>query len=141
MGNTVQQLEAMPWANVGARIEGVRNTLLYALDLTTDAFQRWELELADKHFSSEFDIPVAQARRLRTEDRLAHIARLLRSLALDYGLQIHVRTDTQDDASVAPVAPPVDIDSPAWILHQLDCASLADAASTTRGALAEERDA
>jgi hypothetical protein len=88
--------------------------------LTPDAFQHWETELAERVFSSEYDIPVDHALELPLEQRFAHIARLLRSLCMDYG----IRTDygmTPEEAS--EVLGEVEAGGPAWILDHLDRAS------------------
>jgi hypothetical protein len=123
------QFEELPWADVGARIDGIRTTLLYVLALTGDADNLWSAESVEERFGSEYDIPVMDARVLPPEQRLAHIGLLLHSLALDYGLRVRRGADYYDDTEAEMV---VDANSPAWILNLLDQASLADAAA--RGA-------
>jgi hypothetical protein len=124
MAETLDRIEALPWGDLGPAILIVRDVLEYAMLISRDAFATWENELADKVFSSEFDVPVEVAVELPVQQRLGHLARLTRSLAMAYG----VRTDVAlpPDRVLEEIGE-IQPDSPAWILDQLDRAIAQDA--------------
>jgi hypothetical protein len=79
-------LEEMAWGDYLRNMEGA---LRLALEATTDDFYGWEEELgpameADGY--DEFSVPPARLEELSLEEKVAYVARLLRTLALAYGV-------------------------------------------------------
>jgi hypothetical protein len=107
----------LPWGDLGPRIQDVRDILGFAMLITQDAFALWEDELADKSYSSEFDVPVEHAVTMVTDHRLAHVARLIRSLSMAYGIRTDFALGPEEVLDhIGEVQP----DSPAWILATVD---------------------
>jgi hypothetical protein len=124
------ELCKLPWGDVGPRIQDVRDTLEYLMLLTRDAFAVWENELADRFFASEFDLPLDVATALPTMQRLAHVARLVRSMAMTYGIRTDYALAPED---VLDQIGEIQADSPAWILDRLDSAVYAGGTTDSSG--------
>lgn len=82
-------LEQMAWGDMDGDIRDLETALRLALEATADDFQRWEDSLGpdlEAKGCDEFSVPVDTIEELSSEERLAYVARLLRSLALSYGV-------------------------------------------------------
>ena len=102
----------LPWGDLHPAIEFVAYTLSYLMKLTPEEFLVWEAD-PEADYDSEFDAPVDEARARPPDWRLAHIARLIRSLAMVYGIE----TDYRRPLSESPVPP--NPHSPAGVLAEL----------------------
>lgn len=88
---TAEQLVATTaWADVRTATVDVAENLKFMMKLTADEFQAWETN----NEPDESLVSSADARAMGAERRLAHLARLIRSLALKYGVETddHGRT-------------------------------------------------
>jgi hypothetical protein len=82
-------LEQMTWGDIDGDIRGMEEALRLALEATSDDFHRWEEELGpplEARGCDEFSLPDAVLEAMPTDEKLAYVARLLRSLALQYGV-------------------------------------------------------
>jgi hypothetical protein len=73
-------------------IRGMEEALRLALEATSGDFYRWEEEIGpplEARGYDEFSLPEAFLQAMRTEEKLAYVARLLRSLALQYGVSAY----------------------------------------------------
>src|SRR4051812_32507858 len=77
-------LEDLPWADVDAAVRTVDEGLAFALDLTAADFRFWHEHIEPLGYEDEFNRTLL--RDLPAEWRLALVARLLRSIAMSYGL-------------------------------------------------------
>jgi len=82
----VKLIAELPWADVDGAICDMELSLRLALEATQEAFLMWEAAAEDNGFGDEFSLTPRQLRDLSPEWRLAYVARLLRSLALSYGV-------------------------------------------------------
>ena len=94
-----------------ARIE-VDESLLRAMQATSSDFEHWELHSEEMGFEDEFSLTSDDVANMADEWKLAYIARLLRSLALAFG----VGTEFGDRVLVAEHYP----SSPAALLRGLN---------------------
>jgi len=110
----------LPWRSVDLHIEDVLESLKLLMLLTPNEFARWENELVDV-LESEFSIPVEEALELDMDVRFAHVARLIRTLAMSLGL----RTDyaLRPEAVHEHIAD-IEPESPLFVLRLLDNLSL-----------------
>src|SRR4051812_31590841 len=76
-------LADLPWDDLDGALRVMEECLRLALDATRHALVRWDEE-ADDRFSNEFSLTSAQVDDLPLEFRLAYVARLVKSLALNY---------------------------------------------------------
>jgi hypothetical protein len=76
----------LPWDDFDQAICVMELTLRLALEATREAFLTWEDAAADSDFEDEFSLTPSQVQELSPDWRLAYVARLLRSLALSYGV-------------------------------------------------------
>jgi hypothetical protein len=76
----------LPWGDVDNAICGLEEALRLALEATDDAFPYWEMVAEDIGVEDEFELAPDQVRDLSLHDLLAYIARLVRTLALCYGV-------------------------------------------------------
>jgi hypothetical protein len=76
----------LPWADFDAAILDQELNLRLALEATQEAFLMWEAAAKDNGFEDEFSLTPSQVRELPSKWRLAYVARLLRNLALSYGV-------------------------------------------------------
>ena len=84
-------IEQLPWADVEGGLRAMEDALRRALQATTDDFGYWEDELGplyEQEGWSEFDLPTEVVEALRPHQKLAYVARLLRSLAMAYGVSV-----------------------------------------------------
>jgi hypothetical protein len=79
-------IERMAWGDLDDAIRGLELCLRRALEATREDFVRWEDGDFEQRFGDEFSLADAQVEELSSEDRLAYLARLLRSLALHSGV-------------------------------------------------------
>jgi hypothetical protein len=93
--NPIQQahalalLEQMTWGDMDDQIRGMEEALRLALEATSSDFYRWEEEIGpplEARGYDEFSLPDAVLQAMPTDEKLAYVARLLRSLALQYGV-------------------------------------------------------
>lgn len=116
--NEQQQQEALslltglPWGDFDDAIREMEGCLRLALEATVAAFWMWEEEVEEIRFEDEFSLTPSQVDQLSPEWRLAYVARLLRSLALFYG----VGTELGGGPPVGEACP----DSPAAISRDLN---------------------
>lgn len=85
-GRVLDLVKELPWADVDGAICGLEEALRLALEATDDAFTHWETVANDIGVEDEFSLAPDQVRDLSLEERLAYLARLVRSLALNYGV-------------------------------------------------------
>jgi hypothetical protein len=82
----------MPWGDADVAIRTMEEALRPAMEATRDDFQLWEAQADAGGFEDEFALSANDVVKLLPEWRLAYVARLLRTLALMYG----VSTDYPD---------------------------------------------
>lgn len=82
----MRALEAAPLADIETSLVGVEVVLELALQVTHDDFLRWEDEGAVLGYGDELALDTLEVAAMPTEWRLAYVARLLRTLALDLGI-------------------------------------------------------
>jgi hypothetical protein len=83
--NLMRLLETTPWGDIAGAIQSFETSIRRAMEVTVDDFRFWE-EHSDEAGFDEFLIEPWQAEAMTPEWRRAHVARLLRSAALNYGL-------------------------------------------------------
>lgn len=86
-------LERMAWGDMDNAIRGLEICLRLALEATGEDFLRWENDLGpafEDDGYSEFTLPREVIRDMPLDEKLAYVARLLRSLALSYGVSFEV---------------------------------------------------
>jgi hypothetical protein len=76
----------LPWGDVDGAICCLEEALRLALEATDHAFPHWETLAEDIGEEDEFSLTPEQVRDLSPQQRLAYLARLLRTLALTYGV-------------------------------------------------------
>jgi hypothetical protein len=80
-------IERNPWGDAAQAVEGVDQGLLLAMEATTTAFLLWQVDDAgEQRFGDEFELTPQQVDDLDPEWRLAYVARLIRTLALYWGV-------------------------------------------------------
>jgi hypothetical protein len=92
----VALLEQIPWGDMEVAICGLEDVLRIALEATTEDFWRWEERIGPEIEAGGFDeysMPPEMIGGMSDGDRLAHVARLLRSLALTYGVSAEFGID------------------------------------------------
>ena len=80
----VELVESTPWADVEGSIETLDAALRLALEITREEFAVWHMELEPAGYENEFDD--ALVRDLPMDVRAPLVARLLRTIALAYGV-------------------------------------------------------
>ena len=83
-------LEELPWGDIDQQIFDMELALQLAIEATAAEFQYWENTLRPAIESDgydEFSLPPDRTTDLNDHERLAYVARLLRSLALAYGIK------------------------------------------------------
>lgn len=81
-------LEQLPWGDMDYAICDLEICLGRALEATREDFLRWENDLGpafEEAGYDEFTLPRTLIDDMPIEEKLAYVARLLRSLALAYG--------------------------------------------------------
>ena len=76
----------LPWGDVEGAICGLEEALRLTLEATAEAFSSWDDVATDIGVADEFSLSHEQVQDLSPEERLAYVARLVRSLALNYGV-------------------------------------------------------
>jgi hypothetical protein len=79
-------IEELPWGDVEAQIRDLEEALWRALEATCGDLLRWEARAEELGFQDEFSLSLEDVAALTPEWRLAYVARLVRSLALAYGV-------------------------------------------------------
>jgi hypothetical protein len=83
-------LESMAWGDMDTAIRDLEIALRLAMEATRDDFLRWEHDLGpafEAEGYEEFSVPpAAQVAEMPDQEKLAYVARLLRTLALSYGV-------------------------------------------------------
>jgi hypothetical protein len=85
----VALIEVMAWGDMDYAIRDVETALRLAMDATRAEFLRWEEDLGplfEAEGWEEFSVPATQVEELSDRDKLAYVARLLRTLACSYGV-------------------------------------------------------
>jgi hypothetical protein len=82
----IEFLNSMPWGDVDGAVQSFETALRLALEATGDAFLQWEQQAEARGYDDEFSLTYDDLAALSDEWRLAYVARLLRSLALAYGV-------------------------------------------------------
>jgi hypothetical protein len=78
-------LEELPWGDVDAHIGGFENALTRALFATAPDFPLWE-HWGESRYVDEFSVSTERLAQMSEAWRLAYVGRLLRTMALFYGL-------------------------------------------------------
>jgi hypothetical protein len=108
----IAAIESCPWGDMEGHIRSVEKALERALEATAEEFPLWEEE-GEERYVDEFSVSEEDIAGMSAEWRLAYIARLLRSLALCYG----VATAEFGDAPPLLLAEP---NSPGGLLRALN---------------------
>jgi hypothetical protein len=85
----VALIHRMAWGDMDYAIRDVETVLGLAMEATRAEFLRWEHELGplfEAEGYDEFSVPATQVEEMSDGDKLAYVARLLRTLALSYGV-------------------------------------------------------
>jgi hypothetical protein len=85
-GRTRELIEKLPWGDVDSALCGMEEALRLAMEATRDDFRYWEMHVEEAGFVDEFSLTPEEVAELSPEWRLAYVARLLRSLAMAYGV-------------------------------------------------------
>jgi hypothetical protein len=104
----VELVSKLPWADVDGAICDVELILRLLLDTTQDWLLMWDAEAAERGFHDEYLLTPSDVHDLSEEWRLAYVARLVKNLALMYGVS---------DVRLAGEAAPY---TPAGILRRLN---------------------
>jgi hypothetical protein len=114
--NQIEQVRALldsfAWVDVHYAMIDVKNGLRLALEATSPDFWRWE-EAAEANDVNEFCVTPYEVARMSDRERLAYVARLLRTIAGQYGL----RTEFGGSPGLGEL---VDDHSPAGLLQAVD---------------------
>src|SRR5262245_5217911 len=82
-------IEHMVWGDMDDAIRDLEICRRRALEATGEDFVRWESDLGprlEREGFDEFDLPRSLIEQMPLDERLSYVARLLRSLALHYGV-------------------------------------------------------
>jgi hypothetical protein len=82
----LELLESLPWEDLDGARRTIEETLRLAMEATRNSFRRWEDEAEATGYVDEFSVSPSEADELSDRCRLAYVARLLRTLALSYGV-------------------------------------------------------
>ncbi len=80
-------MESISWGDMDAHIRTVEDALVRAVEATSEDFRLWQEQADDCGMHDEFALEPEDVDALTPEWRLAYVARLLRSLAMPYGLR------------------------------------------------------
>jgi hypothetical protein len=105
-------LESLTWGDMEMDIRALEDALRRSIEATRSDFLKWEAEAEGVGMTDEFAVPAEVVADLSPEWRLAYVARLLRSLAMAYG----VSTDWEGRLPVTEE----DKNSPAGLLRGLN---------------------
>jgi hypothetical protein len=90
----IDTVEKAPWGDIAASWETVDLGLRRALDATVRDFRRWEWAVHMRGDRDEFSVDGADVAAMLSEERLAYVARLLRSIALSFGTETEISEQT-----------------------------------------------
>jgi hypothetical protein len=108
----LELLEQQLWGDVDGFLYSMEFALRLALDATYDEFQDWEERvgprLLDAYAAEENDLPAEAIDEFSPEEKLAFIARLIRNIAVGYGVSVdylppHVNVGQEDEHTPAAV--------------------------------------
>lgn len=83
----LEVLEEPAWGDLSGQCDTVEAALRRALAATVDDFERWEFEGLEHGFDNEFALSAEEVAKLPAEWHAAYVARLLRTIALCYGIE------------------------------------------------------
>ena len=83
----VALLNAQPWDDVESHIRSMEAALERALEATASEFPIWE-EQGEDRYRNEFNVTAEEVDAMSPDWKLAYVGRLVRSLALCYGVSI-----------------------------------------------------
>ena len=99
-------IESRAWDDVSQAVKTTDRGLLLAMEATTGAFLLWQADDAGEQlFGDEFTLTAQQVADLDPEWRLAYVARLIRTLALCWGVATEFSSSALgalDEASSRP---------------------------------------
>lgn len=81
----LELLEQMPWGDIEMNISDTKDALRRLVGATSAVADRWDEEFFDS-YGDEFSVPDETVTAMTETELLAYIARLVRSLALAYGV-------------------------------------------------------
>jgi hypothetical protein len=99
-------ISQLPWGDFDGAICDVQLSLRLLLEATREALLMWEAEAEERGYEDEFSLTTDDVRNLTDEWRLAYVGRLIKSLALVYGLRENARE--------------AEAHTPAGVLHRLN---------------------
>ena len=108
----ISELKAVAWGDVESTTDALERALELALQATIDDFLRWENEGLRRGLDDEFGLSPDDVAQLSPEWKAAYVARLLRTIALMYGVE------TEFGAAGGTRG------SPADIIRNLSCAMM-----------------
>jgi hypothetical protein len=83
-------IDGIAWGDMDRSICALEATLGLALKVTVDDLAHWEEELEPRlnanGIQDEFSVPAEAVEAMSTEERLAYVARLIKTVGLVYGL-------------------------------------------------------
>ena len=82
----VALVEAVPWGDMDPNIRDLEEALERALDATAPDFPLWEEHAEECGYIDEFSVTPEQLREMSPEWRFAYVARLVRTVAISYGV-------------------------------------------------------
>ncbi len=83
--DAIALIEAIPWGDMDLHIRSVERALERAVAATAEEFPLWEAE-GEERFIDEFSVAEEDIAAMSAEWRLAYVGRLVRTIALCYGL-------------------------------------------------------
>jgi hypothetical protein len=94
----LELIESFKWGDMVSFIRDTELALRLALDATVEYFWQWEDNMLalEQRFGDEFSLTPGDVESLGPQMRLAYVARLLRSLALIYGVKTEFGGHSQD---------------------------------------------
>jgi hypothetical protein len=82
----VSLIESLAWGDIDGDLRTMERALRLAMKATSEDFRRWESEADTAGFSSELSVDAYDVAQMSPDWRLAYVARLLRTVALAYGV-------------------------------------------------------
>jgi hypothetical protein len=116
----IELIRSQAWGDISGQLVGMEEMLRLAMDATVEYLGIWEHDDAgERRYGDECSVSEHDLEAMSNEWRLAYVARLLRSLAMDYG----VTTDWRSVVHGLPPTPNVgqnDANSPAAVLRGIN---------------------
>jgi hypothetical protein len=78
-------IESLPWGDIDGHLVAMEEALRVAMDATAVDFELWERE-GELRFVDEFSVTPDELEEMTDEWKLALVARLLRTVAMMYGV-------------------------------------------------------